>query len=727
MRKYLLLILTLLCAATITATAQNNGQYVNWKYDSKTLPDGSVELFFDATVPDGFRLYSPYNPAGASKPLLITLDKSENYTTDGKIVELLKAEEHYEEVFEVTEKFFKKTAKFKIVIKPATDTPFDVTGSLDGQVCNDEWFCAPVRDKFIINVTPSKPKDYGKNKDKSKDTEKKNEITPAQPSKTATETTQTTPPPAEKSDATDKTAVSDSAKTTAEPDAAAQTAPSDTAKTAVVSPVQGGDSPTPSAETATTTDGNGDSLWWVFAIAFLAGLAAIFTPCVFPMIPMTVTFFLKDKSGKGKMNALIYGISIVLLYTLPVAILILISNMIGGATFTAGIFNALSTHWLPNIIFFVIFMVFALSFLGMFEIVMPSSIINRAEKRGDKGGLIGVFFLAFVLVLVSFSCTGPIVGSVLVESASGGSSYIKPIVAILGFSLAFAMPFTLFAFFPEILKKLPKSGGWLNTVKVVLGFVELALGLKFLSVADQTYHWHILDRETYLAIWIAIGFLLTAYLLGKLKLPNDSDMPHIKVPRLILAIITLSFTVYMIPGLWGAPLRALSGYIPPITTQDFVIDNNETAAANTPQSPASNLCKKPLYSDFLKLPHGMEAYFEYDEAADCARRQNKPLLLVFTGHGCVNCRKMEENVWTDPRVKSKMQNDFVLCALYTDDRTKSADGTRSIGEVNTEIQISKFNINAQPYYVIVDPTTGAMLKNPMSYNPDIESVLAWME
>ena len=703
MKKYLFLILTILCAATLTATAQGNGQYVTWKYSSKTLPNGSVELFFDAVVPDGFRLYSPYNPEGASKPLKITLEQSADFTTDGKVIELAKPEEHYEEVFEVTEKFFKKTAKFKIVIKPTTDKPFDVTGSLDGQVCNDEWFCAMVMDNFKIGVTPSKSKDNKADKkgDKPADTKKnaepKQEVAPQIP----------------KTDTVATKADNDTVKT-------------DTAKHAVtVAPTQnGGDSTTPATETATTTDG--ESMWWVFAIAFLAGLAAIFTPCVFPMIPMTVTFFLKDKSGKGKFNALIYGISIILLYTLPVAILIIISNMIGGATFTAGIFNALSTHWLPNIIFFVIFMVFALSFLGMFEIVLPSSIINRAEQRGDKGGLIGVFFLAFVLVLVSFSCTGPIVGSVLVESASGGSSYIKPIVAILGFSIAFAMPFTLFAFFPEILKKLPKSGGWLNTVKVVLGFVELALGLKFLSVADQTYHWHILDRETYLAIWIAIGFLLTAYLLGKLKLPNDSDLPHIKVPRLLLAIITLSFTIYMIPGLWGAPLKALAGYIPPITTQDFVIDNNETTAA--PQSPTtSNLCKKPLYSDFLKLPHGIQAYFEYDEAADCAKKQNKPLLLVFTGHGCVNCRKMEENVWTDPRVSQKMQNDFVLCALYTDDRTKSADGTHTIGEVNTEIQISKYNINAQPYYVIVDPNTGAMLKTPMSYNPDVESVLQWME
>ena len=706
MKKYLLLILTLICAATITATAQQNVT-VLWNCSSKTLPNGNVELLFDATIPDGFRLYSPYNPEGASKPLLIKFDDKTKFTTDGKIIELQKPTEHYEDVFEVTEKFFKGNAKFKIVIKPTVNEPFTVDGKFDGQVCNDQFFCAMVRDEFHINVTPQKPK--------SKDTEKKNEIAPAKPD-------QKTPSEPQKRQ-TDKDSgnvqLIDTATTT----------PTDTA--AAVSAVVPNDPKNDTTSTAAsavnvpTTTTDNESLWWVFAIAFLAGLAAIFTPCVFPMIPMTVTFFLKDKSGKGKMNALIYGISIVLLYTLPVAILILISNMIGGATFTAGIFNALSTHWLPNIIFFVIFMVFALSFLGMFEIVLPSSIINRAEQRGDKGGLIGVFFLAFVLVLVSFSCTGPIVGSVLVESASGGSSYIKPIVAILGFSIAFAMPFTLFAFFPEILKKLPKSGGWLNTVKVVLGFVELALGLKFLSVADQTYHWHILDRETYLAIWIAIGFLLTAYLLGKLKLPHDSDLPHIKVPRLLLAIVTLSFTVYMIPGLWGAPLKALAGYIPPITTQDFVINNDETAAA--PQLPTtSNLCKKPLYSDFLKLPHGIQAYFEYNEAADCAKKQNKPLLLVFTGHGCVNCRKMEENVWTDPRVSQKMQNDFVLCALYTDDRTKSADGVNTIGEVNTEIQISKYNINAQPYYVIVDPNTGAMLKEPMSYNPDVESVLTWM-
>ena len=465
-----------------------------------------------------------------------------------------------------------------------------------------------------------------------------------------------------------------------------------------------------------------DSLPKIFFIAFLAGLAAIFTPCVFPMIPMTVTYFLKDKSGKGKFHAFIYGLSIILLYTLPVAILLILSNLLGGENFTASIFNLMSTHWLPNILFFIIFFIFALSFLGMFEIVMPSSLINKAEQRGDKGGIIGIFFLAFVLVLVSFSCTGPIVGSVLVESTSGGN-FLKPITAMFGFSLAFAMPFTLFAFFPDIMKKLPKSGGWLNTVKVVLGFVELALGMKFLSVVDQTYHWHILDRETYLSIWIAIGIMLFLYLIGKLKLPHDSDLEHIKVPRILLSISTLSFIVYLIPGLFGAPLKALAGYIPPITTQDFVMTPNNVVTDNQ-----STLCKTPKYSDKLSLPFGIKAYFEYDEALECAKNMNKPLLLIFTGHGCVNCRKMEENVWSDSRVQNIMKKDYIICALYTDDRTMSEDGKNTIGEINSQFQEKQFHINAQPYYVIINainPNTPT--KQPMAYNPDVESFINYLK
>lgn len=685
MRKALFSIfLTLLC---VIAIAQDN---VTWTYSSNTLKNGDIELIFDATIIPGYHLYSPYNPAGASMPLSIKIEPDDNFSTDGKIKELSKFVEHYEEIFDVTERYFEGNAKFSIVIKPKSAEPFTVSGKVKGQVCNDEFTCAMVSDEFSIVCTPAKPKN---------EEPKTTEIPKSETIKAGMGIMQAPP-------STQDTANAIAAE---EPASASEI------------PVVGPSEPT-KTQAPTQPTGN---LWTTFLLAFAAGLAAIFTPCVFPMIPMTVSFFIKDKTGKGKRNALIYGLSIVALYTLPVAILILLSTLIGGENFTAGIFNALSTHWLPNIIFFVIFFIFALSFLGMFEIVLPSSIINKAEKRGDKGGLIGIFFLAFVLVLVSFSCTGPIVGTVLVESASG-NNFLKPIIAILGFSIAFAMPFTLFAFFPEVMKKMPKSGGWMNTMKAILGFVELALGLKFLSVADQTYHWHILDRETYLAIWIAIGMLLTLYLIGKLRLPNDDDMPHIKVPRLILAIITLSFTIYMIPGLWGAPLKALSGYIPPITTQDFVIgapgSSQEPLATN-----GSRLCGTPQYADVLRLPHGMESYFEYGEALGCARKQGKPMLLIFTGHGCVNCRKMEENVWSDPRVRQKMQQDFVMCSLFTDDRTISADGHKTIGEVNTELQISKFQINAQPYYVILDPKTETPMVQPQGYNPSVEDFIKYLD
>ncbi|MCQ2253200.1 MAG: thioredoxin family protein [Bacteroidales bacterium] len=687
MKRFILLISALMMLVLNVQSQES----VQWKTYSTNQKNGDVALVFEASIINGFHLYSPYNPPGASMPLTIKLEPSDYYSTDGKIGESPKPEEHFEEVFGVTEKFFNGKAVFKILISPKGTEKFQVAGRIKGQVCNDEFMCQMVAHDFVIDVAPSKP-------EPKKEEPKKAETKPSEPKKQE--------PKAD----SPKVAEAPTQQPEAEPVAVAESAPEKT------------------EQAICADDQPDDSMWTVFLIAFLAGLAAIFTPCVFPMIPMTVTFFLKDKSGNGKINAMIYGISIVALYTLPVAVLILMSNMLGGAEFTAGIFNALSTHWLPNVIFFVVFMIFALSFLGMFELVMPSSLINKAERRGDKGGLIGIFFLAFVLVLVSFSCTGPIVGSVLVESASG-NNFLKPIVAILGFSIAFALPFTLFAFFPEWMKKLPKSGGWMNTLKVVLGFVELALGLKFLSVADQTYHWHLLDRETYLSIWIAIGLLLTLYLLGKIKLPNDDDMPHLKVPRLLLAIVSLAFTVYMIPGLWGAPLKALSGYIPPITTQDFVMGAHDGfSAESNPGKKSTALCGTPKYSDILRLPHGMESYFDFQEALDCANSQQKPLLLVFTGHGCVNCRKMEENVWSDPRVRCRMQNDFVLCALYTDDRTMSADGVHTIGEVNTDLQISRFAINAQPYYVILDPRNpAAPVKAPKGYNPDVESFLKYLE
>ncbi|MBQ3618096.1 MAG: thioredoxin family protein [Bacteroidales bacterium] len=682
MAKKFVVICIVLIVTALQGFAQKSDA-LNWKFSAQDKEGKSV-LVFETTIKPGFHLYSPYNPAGASKPLEIKLSDPQNYSSVSKINEATKPVEKYEEIFDVTEKFFEGNAKFTIEVTPKSVVKQVVSGHISGQVCNEEYMCSMFDEDFTIEINPQLP-----------EAEKKKPILNDSPSQN-TEKDNISEPEIIDSD----TVSVDTAKVE-------NTQLSDTLAVTVA---QGSD-PLPSDDSG---------LWSVFIIAFLAGLAAIFTPCVFPMIPMTVSYFLKKEN---KFDAIIYGVSIIALYTVPVALLIIISNVAGGGEFTAGIFNALSTHWLPNILFFIVFMIFALSFFGMFEITMPSGIINRAENRGNKGGLFGAFFLAFVLVLVSFSCTGPIVGSVLVESASGGNA-VKPIVAMFGFSLAFAMPFTLFAFFPGWMKNLPKSGGWLNTVKVVLGFVEFALGFKFLSVADQTYHWHILDREVYLAIWIATSILLGLYLLGKIKLPNDSDVPFIKVPRLILALIAFAFAIYMLPGMWGAPLKALSGYIPPLTTQDFVMGQGNVNQAFA----QSTLCEKPLYGEHLRLPHGIDAYFEYNQAVECAKKQNKPLLIVFTGHGCVNCRKMEEYVWSDNQVLATMKQKFVIAALYTDDRTEDISGNSTIGKVNTELQISKYQINAQPYYVMLDASKPEKpLIAPQGYNPDPQSFVQYLQ
>ncbi len=472
-------------------------------------------------------------------------------------------------------------------------------------------------------------------------------------------------------------------------------------------------------------------LWWFLIFSFLAGLAAILTPCVFPMIPLTVSFFMKSNKSRiqGRIQAFAYGGSIILIYTLIGSVVAL--------TLGADFANWLSTYWLPNILFFIIFVIFAFSFFGAFEITLPSKWVNQSDKRADKGGIGGAFFMAFTLVLVSFSCTGPIVGAILVESAGG--MVLKPIIGMLGFSLAFALPFTLFAIFPHWLINLPKSGGWLNSVKVILGFIELALGLKFLSIADQTYHWGILDRDVYLAFWIVIFTMMGFYLLGKLKFAHDSDLKHISVPRLMLAIVTFAFVVYLIPGMFGAPLKAISGYLPPMTSQNFNINRiiRDEIKMNSPSTFTGNLnlsgnsgCEKPKYSEFLKLPHGLNGYFDYEQGLACAKILNKPIFIDFTGHGCVNCREMEANVWSDPRVLEKLKNDFVIIALYVDDKTtlpKSEWVTstldhkvkKSLGKKYADFEITRFGVNAQPYYVLLD-TNQTLLTEPMArdLNPD---------
>ena len=484
-----------------------------------------------------------------------------------------------------------------------------------------------------------------------------------------------------------------------------------------------------------TSSSRGGSLWSAIIEAILWGFAALLTPCVFPMVPMTVSFFLKGSENKtrGRTMAALYGLCIILLYTVPIAVIILITQIIGGEAVTADIFNWLATHWLPNIIFFLVFMVFAASFFGAFEITMPSWLINKSDSKADKGGLVGVFFMALTLVLVSFSCTGPIVGSVLIKSTSG--EVWAPVVTMLAFSAAFALPFTLFALFPSLLKNLPKSGGWLNSVKVVLGFLELALGLKFLSVADQTYHWGILDREIYLALWITIFSLLGLYLLGKIRFAHDSDTQKIGVPRLLLAIITFAFVIYMLPGMWGAPLKGLSGYLPPMHTQDFVL-GAETPTPSAPSSTASAGSPAPKYSDFLSLPHGLNGFFDYNEALEYARKVHKPLFVDYTGHGCVNCREMEARVWSDPQVLELLRNDFVIVALYSDDKkelpqedwvtTENGKVLKGLGKINAHFAHKQFGINSQPYYMILD-TTGKQLVPGRGYNLDIDQFVKFLQ
>ncbi|MFR9649638.1 MAG: cytochrome c biogenesis protein CcdA [Rikenellaceae bacterium] len=471
-------------------------------------------------------------------------------------------------------------------------------------------------------------------------------------------------------------------------------------------------------------------LWRLLIEAIIWGFAALLTPCVFPMIPMTVSFFLKGEGGvkRGRIAAVLYGLFIVLLYTLPIAAIILITRVVGGDAVTSDIFNWLATHWLPNIIFFVVFMLFAASFLGAFEITLPSSIVNKSDSRGGRESVVGILFLALTLVLVSFSCTGPIIGSVIIKSISG--EFWTPILTMLVFSVAFALPFTLFALFPSMLKKLPKSGGWLNSVKVVLGFVEIALGLKFLSVADQTYHWGILNREVYLAIWIVTFTLLGLYLLGKLRFKHDSPAEYISVGRLALAIATLSFVVYLIPGMWGAPLKAVSGYLPPLHTQEFVIGQGVGSQGRSEVNSSG-----VKYGDMLHLPHNLDGFFDMEQARSYAKSVNKPMLVILTGHGCVNCREMESRVLSDAQVLDILRDDYVIVALYMDDKltldssewvtTSSGRTLKSLGRINAHYALEKYGVNAQPYYII-ESADGLLLAPPRGYDLNIDSFINFL-
>jgi thiol:disulfide interchange protein DsbD len=685
------------------------------KLDKTTVTTGDViTATFTTDIPDGYHIYSnDFSEDCPPQKAKFIFDSHPSFELVGK-AKPIGTHRYLDDVFECEVSDFEKRAEFRQKIKVLTKDP-TITGILEYQMCTSDGMCVLFEYEFDlsgitvtganINVEPLP-------------------TTPSEPEKPKTEIADSD----DGFDADDSILLAEirSLRSSLEGDVHGDSKYAGAVKAEDVNyqtyrGVEDGEGECKLKTFNGIKQNDSKSYWGFFVLAFISGLAALLTPCVFPMIPMTVSFFMKDGSkAKAIRTGIIYGLSIIVIY---VVVGTVVASLAGDSAA-----NWLSTHWIPNVFFFLIFVIFAASFFGAFEIVLPSSWINKMDKKADQGGLAGVFFMAFTIVLVSFSCTGPIVGTILVESANG--EILKPIIGMFGFSLAFAIPFTLFAIFPNWLNNLPQSGGWLNSVKVVLGFIELALGLKFLSVADQTYHWGILDREIYIALWIVIFFLMGVYLLGKIKFSHDSDLPFIKVPRLFFAIITFTFVVYLIPGLWGAPLKALAGYMPPMSTHDFNILADEDDGI-------SKLCEKPKYADKLHLPHGLEGYFDFEQGMECARKLGKPVFVDFTGHGCVNCREMEAVVWPDKRVRKLLDEEYIIISLYVDDKTiklppdeqyvSKITGRKvtNLAKKNSDIQRCYFDANAQPQYVLLD-NEGNMLQPSRNYNLDKDEYVEFL-
>ena len=637
---------------------------VTWNFKTVKVNDSIAELQFQAAIQENWHLYSQSHNNGMEMPIEFSFTADKSYKRIGKVTEP-KPIVHYDPMFNDTSKYFVKSVTFKQKVKVLQNEPFAIKGRISGQACIDGR-CVALDKKFNFDI-------QGFDHAVAATLPAEEPIEDMEVSENADENT--------------------------------------------------------NIQAAADSDNNEqeESLWSFFIVAFLGGLVGLLMPCVFPMIPMTVSYFMKSGS-KAKFHALIYGLSIVIIYVIFGIIL----SLIFGPDFA----NILSTHWIPNILFAIIFIIFALSFFGYFEITLPSSWVNKSAKMESTGGLIGIFFMALTLVLVSFSCTLPIAGAVALNSVGG--SLLKPIIGMLGFSLGIAIPFTLFAFFPGLLKKMPKSGGWMNTLKVVLAFIELAFALKFINVPDQTYHWGILDREVYLALWIVLFSLMGVYLLGKIKFPLDDDMPVQKSPfRFMMAIITFAFVVYMIPGMFGAPLKAISGWLPPMTTQDFDINNVVRTEAGNSANNTISIDEAILYDDLLDLPHGIQGYFDYDQALRVAKQLNKPVFIDFTGHGCVNCRNVENAVWIDPQVRKMFAEEFVVVALYVDDKNiklledqqildEDGDPITTLGGKNMYIQNNIYKENSQPCYFIVDHD-GSVLAGPTYYEKDVNNYMDFLK
>ncbi|MFC7667764.1 cytochrome c biogenesis protein CcdA [Hymenobacter humi] len=685
-----------------------------------------IELVVNARIDDKWHLYaSDFSDEVGPVVFTLTFKPNPAYALVGKL-QSIKSHHEQDEVFKGEVAFWEKTGQMRQRIKVLQPGPLTVSADAEYQSCTTvDGRCVPGSETLRfgpIAVTGAAPAA------KATGAVPPAAATPAPASPAVAAAPAGTPAPA-------------TATAPATTDSAAQlapaTGPAGSTAAAAPSAAQGADviaaAPAATAITPENPVSKAGGLWSFALLAFTFGLAALITPCVFPMVPMTVSLFTSgnDSRQRGIFKALVYGASIIAIYVL---VGVLVSALLGedGP-------NLISTHWLPNVIFFLVFVVFGLSFLGLFEITLPHNIVNTVDTQADKGGWAGIFFMALTLVVVSFSCTAPIVGSILSLAARG--ERIQPIVGMLGFSLAFALPFTLFAIFPSWLKSLPRSGGWLNTVKVVLGFVELMLALKFLSTADLAYHWHLLDRDVYIVLWIVLSALLGFYLLGKFRLSHDSPLDHLSVGRLLMAVLAFAFTVYLVPGLFGAPLPLLAGYLPPQTKRDFSL-----ATASNGGSPAvaaagrSAGYEAPRFGEFLELPHNLDGYFDLEQAKRVARAQKKPIFIDFTGHACVNCRKMEATVWSDPQVLERLRNDYVVVALYVDDKTELPEKEwytsardkqlkTTLGKQNADLQVTRYGFNAQPYYVIIDPddATSKPLVTPIAYEPDVAQFSAFLQ
>ena len=652
-------IIALLLFFTFLSTQAQILDPVKWKSRVEKISETEFNLIFEGKIESGWHMYSQFTPEGGSLPTELKFAKG-NYELIGKTQES-KTKTAFNEIFEVNETYFEKNVTLTQKIKVTNPDLKNIKASVSYQVCKEACIQQDKSFDFVLPV-----------------------------SKVATSTTTSLDTTVIK--AVDTVATKEIAKETSE---------------VTDKPIE--------------KKNEEKGLLTIFFLAFLSGFAALLTPCVFPMIPMTVSFFTKQSKTKsqGIKNAILYGVSIILIY-------VLLGSLVTGI-FGSDALNALSTNVWFNIIFFILLVFFASSFLGAFEIMLPNSWANKVDRQADRGGIIGILFMALALAIVSFSCTGPIVGTLLVEAASKGG--IAPIVGMLGFSLALALPFMLFAMFPGWLNSLPKSGGWLNTVKVVLGFLELALAFKFLSNADLVLQTHLLEREVFLAIWIAVFGTLGLYLLGKITLPHDSPLTHISVGRLSLGLLVLSFTVYLIPGLWGAPLKLISGFPPPMTYSEspYGVGNSKGSGTNSAILPTG-----------AKLgAHDIVTFEDYEQGLAYAKSVNKPILLDFTGFACVNCRKMEDYVWSNPEMLSILKNEVILISLYVDDKRELPENEKYVSketgkEINTignkwsDFQITHYKANAQPYYIVLDLNENK-LAEPVGYTPDVNEYKKWLE